>query len=162
MESLTILVALPTAFSLLRAAVRVDLRPADIFSVIDILLMPLERLHGFATSENINAFTPTPFNFPVFPSLINHDFTRPYEFANLRILFISWISSDASHRDLVQFSSPWSISMVLQHPEAFNRLELHPESAARIALAYIFNEVQLRGEGKYDTKGYRLLYGAVD
>lgn len=134
---------------------RVELRPADIFSAIDLLLTPLERLHGFATSENINAFTPTPFNFPVFPSLINHDFTRPYEFANLRILFISWINSDAPHRNLVQFSSPWSISMVLQHPEAFNRLKSHPESAARIALAYIFNEVQLGGKGKYGAKGHK-------
>lgn len=141
-------VVLPTASSLLWAALRVDLKPTDIHSTLSRLLEPLERIHGFPVAKKINAFAPNPFNFPLFSALERHDFTKDYEFANLRALFVAWVNADAVHRGMDEFRNPWGIDMVLQHADAFKRLKLHPESAARIALGYIFNEVQLGREGE--------------
>lgn len=125
-----------------------DLKPADIHSTLSHLLEPLERIHGFPAERKINAFTPTPFNFPRFRALERHDFTRDYEFANLRAFFVAWVNADPAHRELEEFKAPWGIDMILQHADAFKRLTLHPESAARIGLTYIFNEMQLGREGK--------------
>lgn len=125
-----------------------DLKPADIHSTLSHLLEPLERIHGFPVERKINAFTPTPFNFPRFRALERHDFTRDYEFANLRAFFVAWVNAEPAHRELEEFKAPWGIDMILQHADAFKRLILHPESAARIGLAYIFNEMQLGREGE--------------
>lgn len=138
---------LPTASSLLWGSLRVELKPTDIHSTLSFLLEPLERRHGFPISGKVNAFTPTPFIFPVPAALERHDFTKAYEFANLRVLFVAWVNADVLHRGLDEFKSPWGIDKVLQHEDAYKRLKLHPESAARVALLYIFNEVQLKREG---------------
>lgn len=123
------------------------MKPMDIHSTLSHLLEPLERIHGFPVAKKINAFAPTPFNFPLFSALERHDFTKDYEFANLRTLFVAWVNSDVVHRELDEFRGPWGIDLVLQHVDAFKRLTLHPESAARIALGYIFNDVELGREG---------------
>lgn len=123
------------------------MKPAEVHSTLTILLAPLERLHGFPVSENVNAFTPTPFNFPISSALERHDFTKAFEFANLRVLFVSWVNADAAHRGFEEFRIPWGMDMVLQHTEAYKRLKSHPESALRVSLVYIFNEVQLKREG---------------
>lgn len=141
-------VVLPTASPLLWATLRLDMKPADIHSTLSHLLEPLERIHGFPVERKINAFTPTPFNFPIFSALERHDFTKDYEFANLRTLFVAWVNADATHRGLEEFRGPWGIDIILQHVDAYRRLELHPESAARVALMYIFNEMQLGREGR--------------
>lgn len=139
-------VILSTASSLLWGALRVDLMPADIHPTLLLLLAPLERLHGISVSEKIDAFTPTPFKFPVLSVLDRHEFTKPYEFANLRVLFVAWVNADAVHREIEEFRRPWGMDKILQHKDAYKRLKLHPESAVRVALGYIFNEVQLGRE----------------
>lgn len=120
----------------------------DVHATLSHLLEPLERIHGFPIAKKINAFAPNPFSFPLCSALERHDFTKDYEFANLRTLFVAWVNADAVHRGLDEFKNPWGIDMVLQHADAFKRLKLHSESAVRIALGYIFNEVQLGKEGK--------------
>lgn len=93
-------------------------------------------------------FTPTPFEFPLSSTLDRHDFTEAYEFANLRVLFVVWVNADPAHRELDEYKGPWRMDEILQHTGAYKRLKLHPESAVRVALGYIFNEVQLKRQGR--------------
>jgi hypothetical protein len=135
-------VSLPCSASLLRVVLRVDLKPLDVHSIVTTLLLPLENRCGISTSGKVNAFTPSPYKFPTTPALDRHDFSRDYEFANLRVMFVAWINGEQTHRRLDEFKAPWDMQVVLQHTEAYKKLKAHPESAVRVALTYIFNEVQ--------------------
>jgi hypothetical protein len=135
-------VSLPCSASLLRVVLRVDLKPLDVHSIVTTLLSPLEHRCGISTSGKVNAFTPSPYKFPTAAALDRHDFSRDYEFANLRVMFVAWINGERTHRMLDEFRAPWDMQIVLQHTEAYKKLKAHPESAVRVALIYIFNEVQ--------------------
>ena len=150
-DGVIMVVKLPCSASLLRGLHRVDMRPPDVHSIITTVLQPLERQLGIATSGYINAFTPSPYSFPIVTALDRHDFTMEYEFANLRVMFVSWINSDLVTRRMEEFKAPWDIEAVLQHTEAYRRLKAHPESAVRVALIYIFNEVQRGCEGMHSS-----------
>lgn len=149
-----ILVSLPNARSLLRAALRVDMKPVDIHSTMTTLLAPLERLLGVHHDTRIIAFTPTPFSFPALPALDRHDFEKAYEYDNLRVMFVAWINADSRHRKREEFKNPWRMENVLQHSEAWKKLKMHPESCVRVALVYIFNEIQQGCEGSCATGLY--------
>jgi len=123
------------------------MRPPVVHNIINTVLHPLERHFGIGTPEYINAFTPSPYSFPTLAALERHDFTKEYEFANLRVMFVSWINSDPVTRGMPAFKAPWDIEVVLQHPEAYRRLKAHPESAVRVALLYMFNQAQRGNEG---------------
>lgn len=142
------IVSLPCSASLFRVALRVEMKPADVHSIVTTLLDPIERRLGIANSGRINAFTPSPYTFPSVPALDRHDFTRDYEFSNLRVMSVSWIYGEQVHRDMPEFKAPWEIQVVLQHTDAFKKLKAHPESAVRVALIYIFNEIQLGYTGE--------------
>jgi hypothetical protein len=141
-------VSLPCSASLLRVVLRVDLKPPDVHSIVTTLLAPLERRCGISTAGKVNAFTPTPYKFPTMPALDRHDFSRDYEFANLRVMFVAWINGEQTHRRLDEFKAPWDMQVVLQHTEAYKKLKAHPESAVRVALTYIFNEAQNGCQGR--------------
>jgi hypothetical protein len=123
------------------------MRPPDVHNIINTVLHPLERRFGIATPEYINAFTPSPYSFPTVAALERHDFTKEYEFANLRVMFVSWINSDPVTRGMPAFKAPWDIEVVLRDSEVYRRLKAHPESAIRVALLYVFNQVQQGNEG---------------
>lgn len=146
-----VVVKLPNCSSLLKGLLRVDMRPADVHNIITAVLQPLERQFGIETPEYINAFTPAPFNFPNAAALDKHDFSKEYEFSNLRVMFVTWINSDPMARRMSEFRAPWNIEVVLQHTEAYRRLKAHPESAIRVALIYIFNQVQRGFLGAYNS-----------
>lgn len=120
------------------------MKPADVHATVTTLLEPLEGRLGVSGAGKINAFTPSPFTFPMLTSLDRHVFSKDYEFASLRVLFPSWISS-TNLNPLA--TNPKSMSGVLQHTEAFKKLKHHPHSAIRVALIYIFNETQLGYRG---------------
>jgi len=142
-------VSLPCSASLLRVVLRVDMKPPDVHSIVTTLLGLLECRLGVGTSARINAFTPSPCKFPTVPALDRHDFKRDYEFANLRVMFVVWINGEDGHRRMEEFKAPWDMQVVLQHTEAYKKLKAHPESAVRVALVYIFNEVQSGCEGRH-------------
>jgi hypothetical protein len=137
-------VTIPTAASMFRAALRIDMKPADVHATVTTLLEPLERRLGVSGAGKINAFTPSPFTFPMLASLDRHVYNKDYEFASLRVLFPSWIASSQSYPAM---QNPKSMSGVLQHTEMFKKLKAHPHSAIRVALIYIFNETQLSCRG---------------
>ena len=87
--------------------------------------------------------------------LDQHDFTKEYEFASLRVLFASWLASTTAHPSA---QNPKQMSAVFQHTDAFKRLKAHPQSAIRVALIYIFNETQLgyKGQSLESGLGVRL------
>jgi hypothetical protein len=128
---------------LLRVALRVEMKPTDIHTIVTTLLGPLENKLGIAETGKITAFTPTPFSFPTAAALERHVFTKDYEFSTLRVMFVAWILSEDVHRELEEFKAPRDMEIVLQHTEALKKLRAHPESAVRVALVYVFNEVQL-------------------
>lgn len=124
------------------------MKPADVHNIVTTLLGSVERKLGIVSTGKINAFTPSPYTFPTVAALDRHDFAREYEFASMRVMFVSWINGDPAHRDMPEFKAPWDIQVVLQNTEVFKKLKLHPESAVRVALIYIFNEVQLGYTGR--------------
>ncbi|KAI5804324.1 hypothetical protein EDC01DRAFT_760509 [Geopyxis carbonaria] len=151
---------LPVSSALLKTALRIEMNPVDIHATITTLLEPLEKRLGVCGAGKINAFTPTPFSFPVLPTLDRHDFTKDYEFANLRVLFAAWMNSSAKHRGSESVRAPWSMHAVLQHTEAYKKLVAHPQSGVRVALLYIFNETQCGFNGfkpSTDAKAIELL-----
>jgi hypothetical protein len=128
------------------------MKPADVHTIVTTLLGPLEAKLGIADTGRVNAFSPTPFNFPtptVSRALDRHDFTKDYEVASLRVLFVSWLFAEPIHRAIEEFKAPCDMQVVLQHTEAYKKLKAHPDSAVRVALMYIFNEAQAGSEGMF-------------
>ncbi|KAL7273491.1 hypothetical protein RUND412_003645 [Rhizina undulata] len=155
---------LPIASSLLTASLRVGLQPSEIHSTVDILLGILEANHGIPVDEKINAFTPRPFNFPLPAALDRHDFSKTYEFANLRVLFVAWVNATDADREREEYVNVWNMEMVLQHSETWRGVKMHPESAVRVGLVCLFNEFQRRTEGfkpSTDSKIMELIEGYV-
>jgi hypothetical protein len=63
-------------------------------------------------------------------------------------MFVVWINGEDGHRRMEEFKAPWDMQVVLQHTEAYKKLKAHPESAVRVALVYVFNEIQSGCEGE--------------
>lgn len=103
---------------------------------------------GVPESQQVNAFTPTPLNLPMLSNLDRHVFTNDYEFTSLRVLFVAWLNASQVHRRTPDIMDLYKMRAVLEHTEAVRRLEAHPESGVRVALIYIFNEMEMSSTGE--------------
>lgn len=106
------------------------------------LINVLEVAHGFSNREGITLPSILPFGHAKLLSQIAPEPNPTVLEATLRLFFIGWFHG---YRDLPGLRTSSQVEKLIQDSESYNLLSTFSELGVRIALVYIYNEVEAGG-----------------